>query len=175
MLERDRLRRTLRHLHWPLMTHWAAIHNFLVIHKNHAIYNLHQNQDIEQFTYPYNVPLSLYDKSNIPTSSPWYSAFSRLSNAWSHTVNRFWVWSISLSMMHFIFIGVKLLFNVMLVSTVQQCESAICVHLSPPAWSSFPLSHHYPTLLAHHRALSWAPCALQQLPTSYFTRGGVYM
>lgn len=64
-------------LHQPLTTHWAAIHNFQVIHKSHAIHNLHHHQYIEQFTYPYNIPLSLYNKSNILTSSPWYSAFSR--------------------------------------------------------------------------------------------------
>ena len=91
-------------LHQPLTTHWAAIHNFQVIHKSRAIHNLHHHQDIEQFTYPYNVPLSLYNKSNILTSSPWYSVFSRSSDTWSHAVNSFWVWSISLSMIHFIFI-----------------------------------------------------------------------
>ena len=42
-------------------------------------------------------------------------------------------------------------------------------------WSEFyipsildPLLHH-PTCLGHHRAPSWAPCARQQAPTSYFT------
>ena len=32
---------------------------------------------------------------------------------------------------------------------------------------------HHPTPLGHHRALNWAPCAIQQLPTSYFTHGKV--
>ena len=136
-------------------------------------YNLYHNQDIEQFTYPYNVPLSLYNKSNISTSSPWYSAFSRLSNTGSHTVSESGVFHLVWSILFFI--GLKLLFNAIIVSAVQQCELAICIHLSPPAWSSFPLSHPYPTLSVDHRALSWAPCALQQLPTSYFTHGSVYM
>ena len=37
-----------------------------------------------------------------------------------------------------IFIGVQLLYNVVLVSTVQQSESAICVHISALFWISFP-------------------------------------
>ena len=32
---------------------------------------------------------------------------------------------------------------------------------------SLPPTHPYPTPLGHHRALSWAPCAIEQLPTSY--------
>ena len=37
----------------------------------------------------------------------------------------------------------------------------------PPSWSSFPtpLPHHTP--LGHRITSSWAPCAIQQLPTSY--------
>ena len=53
----------------------------------------------------------------------------------------------------------------MLVSAVQQRESAISVHIFPSSWASLPLSHPSPP--AHHRALSWAPCALQRLRTSY--------
>ena len=47
----------------------------------------------------------------------------------------------------------------MLVSAVQQSESAICIHIGPPSPPSHPLGRH--------RALSWAPCAILQLPTSY--------
>ena len=42
---------------------------------------------------------------------------------------------------------------------VQGSEPAICIHISPPFWTSFPPhppSHH----LGHHRAPSWAPCAM---------------
>ena len=33
----------------------------------------------------------------------------------------------------------------------------------------------YPMPLGHHSVPSWAPCAIEQLPTSYFTHGGVYI
>ena len=59
----------------------------------------------------------------------------------------------------------------MLVSAVQQSESTLCIHISFPSWTSLPPPPTYPTPLGHHRALSWAPCAIQQLPTSYFTHG----
>ena len=36
-----------------------------------------------------------------------------------------------------IFIGVQLLYNVVFVSTVQQSESTICIHISPLFWISF--------------------------------------
>ena len=63
-------------------------------------------------------------------------------------------------------IGVELLYNVVLVSAVQWSESAVRIHMSPPSWASLPPPPH-PTPLGHHRALSWAPCAIQKLPTSY--------
>ena len=53
----------------------------------------------------------------------------------------------------------KLLHNVVLVSTTQQCNSAIITCMSPPS--------PYPTLLGHHRSPCWAPCAIQQFLTSY--------
>ena len=36
------------------------------------------------------------------------------------------------------FFGVQLLYNVVLVSAVQQSESAICLHMSAPTWISHP-------------------------------------
>ena len=36
------------------------------------------------------------------------------------------------------FIGIQLLYNVVLVSTVQQSESAICIHMPHLFWISFP-------------------------------------
>ena len=52
------------------------------------------------------------------------------------------------------------------VSAAQWRESARCTHVSPPSWASFlPTSPSHP--LGHHRAPSWAPCAVQQLCTSY--------
>ena len=48
------------------------------------------------------------------------------------------------------------------------------MYIYPPSWTSF--SCPYPTLLGHHRAPSWAPCATQQLPLLiYFTHGGIHM
>ena len=44
----------------------------------------------------------------------------------------------------------------MLVSAVQQCNSAIIIRTSPLSWAS--VSSHHPTLLGHHRAPDWAPC-----------------
>ena len=38
--------------------------------------------------------------------------------------------------------------------------------MSSPSWASLP-PFPITTLLGHHRAQSWAPCAIQQLPTSY--------
>ena len=38
----------------------------------------------------------------------------------------------------FFLIGVKLLYNVVLISSTQQCESAICIHITLPLE---PLSH----------------------------------
>ena len=39
-----------------------------------------------------------------------------------------------------IFIGVQLLYNIVSVSAVQQTESAICLHIAPLFWISFPFS-----------------------------------
>ena len=47
----------------------------------------------------------------------------------------------------------------------QQCESAISIHISLPSWASLPFP--YPAPLRHHGARSWAPCAVQQLPTGH--------
>ena len=49
-----------------------------------------------------------------------------------------------------------MLYNVVLVSGIQQCASAISIHLSLSFWTS---SHHlHPTPFNHHKAQSWAPC-----------------
>ena len=54
-----------------------------------------------------------------------------------------------------IFIGVKLLYNVVLVSVVQHCESAICIHISLYPLPLGSLSHHpQPTPLGGHKATS---------------------
>ena len=47
--------------------------------------------------------------------------------------------------------------------------------MSPPSWA--PLPHPNPTPLGHRRAPSWAPCAVQQLPTScrFYTWQCIYV
>ena len=51
-----------------------------------------------------------------------------------------------------IFIGVQLLYNVVLVSAVQQSESAICIHISPVFWISFPFrSEHNAIMFQMHQ------------------------
>ena len=58
-----------------------------------------------------------------------------------------------------ILIGVQLFYNVVLVSTAEQNESAAHIHVFPSFWTSFPLGHH--------RALNRAPWAIQCLLLSY--------
>ena len=45
-----------------------------------------------------------------------------------------------------------MLYNVVLVSAVQQCESAIHIHISYPSRISLLLRAPHPTPLGHHRA-----------------------
>ena len=42
-----------------------------------------------------------------------------------------------------------------------------CKYTYIPFLLSLPSTPHHPTPLGHHRALSWAPCAIRQLPISY--------
>ena len=73
-------------------------------------------------------------------------------------------------------------FTVLLVSAVQKHESAIYIHISPPSGTSLlhaprPI-HPSRSSQSYHRASSWAPWAIQQVPTSYlliFTHDSIYM
>ena len=66
-------------------------------------------------------------------------------------------------------IGVQILYNV-LVFTIQQSESVVCLNIPLPLDC---LPHHHPTYLGYHRALSWAP---YRFPFAiYFTYGSIYM
>ena len=65
----------------------------------------------------------------------------------------------------FIFKG-WLLYNIVLVSAIHQYESAIGLHMSPPARTSLPTTTH-PTPLGHHRAPVWDPCIIQPIPTAH--------
>lgn len=66
---------------------------------------------------------------------------------------------------------VKLPYNVVLVSPVQQSESAVCMHLSPLSPASLPpplIPPRPPTILSHQSAkLSWASYAIQPVPISH--------
>ena len=76
-----------------------------------------------------------------------------------------------------IFIGVQLLQNVVLVSAVQQSESAICIHLSPyplPLASSSHPPYPTPQVVTKHRADLPVLCSCFPLAI-YFTFGSVYM
>ena len=60
-------------------------------------------------------------------------------------------------------------------NTIQQHESAISIHISPPSCTSPPSLPLHPTPLGCHRALGWTPCVIQQLPPAfYFTYVNVY-
>ena len=64
----------------------------------------------------------------------------------------------------------SLLSNVVFISALQRCESALCACMSPPSWASLPL-HPHSTALGHHRAPGCIPWAMQPLPTHCFTHG----
>ena len=55
----------------------------------------------------------------------------------------------------------------MLASAVQQSVSAICIYIYVPPLLDLPPTPTLPTHLGYHRTLSWAPCAIQQVPTRY--------
>ena len=58
-----------------------------------------------------------------------------------------------------VFIGVQLIYNVALVSSVQQSESVIHIHIS--------LFFRFFSHIGHYRVLSRVPCAIQQVLISY--------
>ena len=70
--------------------------------------------------------------------------------------------------------GEWLLYNVVLGSSVQQCKSALSIHMLPPPE---PPSHSPPhsSPLCCHRAQVWAPCIIQHLLTSIYFTPVIYM
>ena len=86
-----------------------------------------------------------------------------------------WTWLSDFNLFFkFVFNWGKLLYNVLLVSDVPQCKSAVIKHTSPPFWVSLPCPT--PTPLYHHRGLGWAPVLHSNFSQAvYFTYGGVYM
>ena len=67
----------------------------------------------------------------------------------------------------FFLIDRKLLYNFVLVSAIQQCESVmilyVCMCVSLVSWAS--LSSPNPIPVGHHRTLGWVPCVIQQPST----------
>ena len=57
-----------------------------------------------------------------------------------------------------------------------QLSNLVHTHIYISSLLSLPPTVH-PTPLGHHRALSWAPCAIQQLPPSYlfYTQWYIYV
>ena len=60
-----------------------------------------------------------------------------------------------------------MLYKVVLISTVEQCESDRYIYIYIPLPLEPPF--HHPTPLTHHRELGWAPCVSWQFPTGDFT------
>ena len=69
-----------------------------------------------------------------------------------------------------------MIYNVVLVSTEEQSESAICIHISPNPLPLEPPSHlPYSIFLGHHKARS-CPVLCSSFPLAiHFTFGSVYM
>ena len=74
----------------------------------------------------------------------------------------------------FIFlIGGKWLYKFTLVSVLQEWESVVIIYIHSSLLNLFPLPLSYPFRSSQSAGL--APYVTEQLPTNYFTRGGVYM
>ena len=80
------------------------------------------------------------------------------------------------SCIHSLLIGVELIYNVALVSAVQQSESAVCVSISPPSWGSlgsYTLNPPIEVILEHQAELPVLPCGF---PLAIcFTRVSVFL
>ena len=63
------------------------------------------------------------------------------------------------------------------IIALQCCDdfrhTTIRKHMSPPSWTSLPLTSSHPARLRHHRAPGRASCGIRQLPNGYFTRSSV--
>ena len=99
-----------------------------------------------------------------------------LDSVWAHEVLFlfFLISSIRTSFLKFYFlIGRKLLYSVVLVSAVQQCKSAMIIHISLPSWTSLP--SHGPTLQVITVCQVGLPVLCSNFsPAVCFTHGSVY-
>ena len=71
-------------------------------------------------------------------------------------------------------LGIWLLFSAVLVSAIQQCESAIRVRRSLSSWASQP-PPLFSSPLGHHGAPTWAPCAIHSFSLAVYIDMVVYM
>ena len=68
-----------------------------------------------------------------------------------------------------------MLYNVVLISAIQQCESAISIHMAPPSWTSLPRPPH-PFPLGCLGAWGWASLSYSNSPSAvYFTFGNIHI
>ena len=65
---------------------------------------------------------------------------------------------------YFLFNYLKIFYSTVLVSAIQQCNSAVMIHTFTPSLASLPSP--LPISPGHHRAPDWAPCVTQQLLTN---------
>ena len=72
------------------------------------------------------------------------------------------------------FFFVLLLYNIVLVYSVQQSELAVCIHISPPSWNGIFIRIFFPSLTSSHMGflycLSLAAMWLQSYKILFFTQ-----
>ena len=75
------------------------------------------------------------------------------SLSYTHKICIYAILCFSFVFLNFLFFN---FYNVVLVSAVQQCKSAIIIHISPPSQTFLPSPHRTP--LGHHNRNSSCPC-----------------
>ena len=86
----------------------------------------------------------------LPTSYPSlapYSSPQTVICVWNHIANTA-MFQKPVILSFFLFFGVELLYNVVLVSAIQRSESAICVHISLPSRTSLPSPPSHPSFFS---------------------------
>ena len=122
----------------------------------------HVNSKLGDLLIP-GTPLSSHEALELQEQIPltWYQLSSRilqhgavetpnvrkapLSWGWPETFTG-WVYCIDSIFFNLFLIGGQLLYNVVLVSAIQQCESAINIQLFPSSWASLSPPHPIPLL-----------------------------
>ena len=95
---------------------------------------------------------------------------------WSFVSGWWWAGRARLLFFFFFnFIGIWLLYNVVLVSAVQYSESAICIHISSPLWASLPLPTSHPSRSSQSTQLSSLCCTAASHYSLVYRWQWVYM